>query len=132
MKTLKKRITVGDYSFEIGTNRDIAVRAMEEYPDFALYVFSQQGAELVFEDALKNKQLSKYFEILKQEKDIILYAFPLMYEEANGKKLDFEKEFYAFLEDNNAMDVFVSKVFEFLMLGFTQKENKPKVKLELK
>jgi len=132
MKTLKKRITVGDYSFEIGTNRDIAVKAMEEYPDFAVYVFSQQGAEVSFEDALKNKQLSKYLDILKQEKDIILYAFPLMYEEANGKKLDFKKEFYAFLEDNNAMDVFVSKVFEFLMLGFTQKENKPKVKLELK
>jgi len=136
MKIITKRITVGDYDFDISTDRDIAVKAFEQFPDFAKYVFSNANlSEKQFlESAIDNKELSKVFDLQDQEKDLVLYAFPYMYAKANPASQDgFIGEFLTFIEENGVMDVFVEKVFEFLMLGFSQKEKAtPKVKFSLK
>lgn len=136
MKILTKRITVGDYSFDISTDRDIAVKAFQEFPDFAKYVFTKANLteKQLLESAIDNKELDKLLNIQEQEKDLVLYAFPYMYAKANSVSQDgFIEEFLTFIEGNGVMDVFVEKVFEFLMLGFSQKEKAtPKVKFELK
>ena len=133
MKILTKRITVGDYSFDISADRDIAVKAFQEFPDFAKYVFTKANLteKQLLESAIDNKELDKLLNIQEQERSLVFYAFPFMVAKANGS-IDID-EFYKFLEDNSVTDVFVEKVFEFLMLGFFQKEKAtPKVKFELK
>ena len=142
MKILTKRLVVGDYSFDIATDKDIVVKAFEEYPEVAEYVFDnkkqiEDSSESSIIKAIKEKNLKNMLDdvdkINTQLNEMVLFVFPDMYKKANGEELDKNlfDEFLKFVEDNDAMDSFTSIVGEFLMQGFSQKE-KSKVKIVLK
>ena len=136
MKLLEKQVTLGEMEFKVATNREIAIKTFEQFPDLMEYLISQKGnsnanEEEFFIEALKKKQLSKLFDMDNKLAELISYALPLMLETANDKSCAVEIIDYA--KENGADGVFNSAMLEFLMQGFTQRElSKPKIKFSMK
>ena len=136
MKVLEKQVTLGEMEFKVATNRDIAIKTFEQFPDLMEYLISQKGQENsneeeFFIEALKKKELSKLFDMNNKLGELIAYALPLMLKSANDNSNAVEIIDYA--KENGADRVFNSAILEFLMQGFTQRElAKPKIKFSMK
>lgn len=136
MKLLEKQVTLGEMEFKVATNRDIAIKTFEQFPDLMEYLISQKGQsnaseEEFFIETLKKKELSKLFDMDNKLADLIAYALPLMLKTANDNSSAVEIIDYA--KENGADGVFNSAILEFLMQGFTQRElAKPKIKFSMK
>ena len=136
MKLLEKQVTLGEMEFKVATNRDIAIKTFEQFPDLMEYLISQKGQsnaseEEFFIEALKKKELSKLFDMDNKLADLIAYALPLMLKTADDNSSAVEIIDYA--KENGADGVFNSAILEFLMQGFTQRElAKPKIKFSMK
>lgn len=136
MKVLEKQVTLGEMEFRVATNRDIAIRTFEQFPDLMEYLISQKGnsnanEEEFFIEALKKKELSKLFDMDNKLGELIAYALPLMLKSANDNANAVEIIDYA--KENGADGVFNSAILEFLMQGFTQRELvEPKIKFSMK
>lgn len=136
MKLLEKQVTLGEMNFKVATNREIAIKTFEQFPDLMEYLISQKGQSNAnekefFIEALKKKELSKLFDMDNKLADLIAYALPLMLKTANDNSPAVEIIEYA--KENGADGVFNSAILEFLMQGFTQRElAKPKIKFSMK
>ena len=136
MKLLEKQVTLGEMEFRVATNRDIAIKAFEQFPDLMEYIIKQQGEGVVneeefFIDTLKKKELSKLFDMENKLGELIAFALPLMLMRANDDSNSSDIINYAI--ENGADGVFNSALLEFLMEGFTQRELvKPKIKFSMK
>lgn len=136
MKLLEKQVTLGEMEFRVASNREIAIKTFEQFPDLMEYLISQKGQsnaneEEFFIEALKKKELSKLFDMDNKLADLIAYALPLMLKTANDNSSAVEIIDYA--KENGADGVFNSAILEFLMQGFTQRElAKPKIKFSMK
>ena len=136
MKLLEKQVTLGEMEFKVATNRDIAIKTFEQFPDLMEYLISQKGQsnaneEEFFIEALRKKELSKLFDMDNKLADLIAYVLPLMLKTADDNSSAVEIIEYA--KENGADGVFNSAILEFLMQGFTQRElAKPKIKFSMK
>lgn len=136
MKVLEKQVTLGEMEFRVATNRDIAIKTFEQFPDLMEYLISQKGNSNANEDeffinALKNKELSKLFDMDNKLGELVAYALPLMLKSANDNSNAVDIIDYA--KENGADGVFNSAILEFLMQGFTQRGLvEPKIKFSMK
>ena len=136
MKLLEKQVTLGEMEFKVATNRDIAIKTFEQFPDLMEYLISQKvqensNEEEFFIEALRKKELSKLFDMDNKLADLIAYALPFMLKTANDNSSAVEIIDYA--KENGADGVFNSAILEFLMQGFTQRElAEPKIKFSMK
>ena len=136
MKLLEKQVTLGEMEFKVATNRDIAIKTFEQFPDLMEYLISQKGQENsneeeFFIEALKKKELSKLFDMDNKLGELVAYALPLMLKTADDSSSAVEIIDYA--KENGADGVFNSAILEFLMQGFTQRELvEPKIKFSMK
>ena len=136
MKVLEKQVTLGEMEFKVVTNREIAIKTFEQFPDLMEYLISQKGnsnanEEEFFINALKKKELSKLFDMDNKLGELIAYALPLMLKSANDNSNAVDIIDYA--KENGADGVFNSAILEFLMQGFTQRELvEPKIKFSMK
>lgn len=139
MKTLRKTITVGEYSFDVAVDRHIVAESFEKFPKLFEFLFKYStnvnDADF-FINAVKNKQLDVALNIESEIADFVAYAFPLMLKKAdtesvpqtnNAKKCD---EILKYIVDNEVDEQFNSAIFEMINSVFTQgiTEKKPKVK----
>lgn len=135
MKFLEKQVTLGDMEFKVRTNRDIAVKAFEEYPELIEYVLNKQGTDLdddkFFINALKNKELGILLDMNGRIANLIEFALPLMLKEA-GDETD-AQSIVNYAKDNEADEFFNAKMLEFLVEGFTLRgQDKPKILFSMK
>lgn len=136
MKVLEKKVTLGEMNFKVQTNRDIAVKSFEEFPDLIEYMLNKQGNKKqnetqYFIEAIKNKELGTLFSMNDRIAELIKFALPLMLESA-GDDTDPDK-IITYAKDNNADELLNSGLLEFLILGFTQREQaKPKIQFSMK
>ena len=146
MKTLTKHIECGKYSFDVAIDREIAIKAMEEYPDLAEFVFNQAKKELKTPKSstkqkdeidllIDNIRSKKTQELLNREemlKECAKFAFPLMLKKA-GSELNAE-EIIDYIYENNVESEFSSGIYEMILKGFTQSEvlGKPKTNFAMK
>lgn len=136
MKLLEKQVTLGEMEFRVASNREIAIKTFEQFPDLMEYLISQKGQsnaneEEFFIEALKKKELSKLFDMDNKLADLIAYALPLMLKTANDNSSAVAIIEYA--KENGADGVFNSAILEFLMQGFTQRGlAEPKIKFSMK
>jgi len=136
MKILEKTVTLGEMTFKVGTDREIAVKTFDKYPDLLEYMFDRQemvesGGKSFIRETLKNGELGQLLDMENKFADLIGFALPLMLKKANDdtdaqKIIDYAKE-------NGADTVMNSALLEFLCEGFTQSEPvKPKIKFAMK
>lgn len=134
MKFLQKEVTLGEMEFKVRTNRDIAVRAFEEYPELIEYVLNKQGTDLdddkFFINALKNKELGILLDMNGRIEKLIEFALPLMLKEA-GDETD-AKTIIDYARENNADEIFNAKMLEFLIKAFTLRGQEPKILFSMK
>lgn len=145
MRNYRKHISCGIYEFDIAIDRDIAVRALEEYPTLSEYVFTQakqsvnnpnrnKGVDEV-DILIENIKSKKTSELYKQEellKECVKFAFPLMLEKAGNDGLD-AQAIINYIYENGVADDFNTGVYEMILLGFTQREvTKKKVNFSMK
>lgn len=132
MKTLKKHIEVGKYSFDIVVNRDIATSAMDSVPELSAYIFEQ--AKLAVNN--KTNKVPDEFDILyaaaqkgeinqmsKREEQVaecVRLAFPKMLKAA-GENLN-ANEIIDYIYENGVDEEFNAGVYEMILLGFFQRE----------
>lgn len=136
MRVLEKTVTLGEMKFKVATDRDIAVKAFEEYPDLIEYLVNKENEignddKSLFLKAIKNKELSTLFEMEEKFAKLIEFALPLMLKKANDESDAMEIIKYA--NENNVSTEFNSGMLEFLMEGFTLRElaKKPKIKFSM-
>lgn len=135
MRFLEKTVTLGEMTFKVATDRDIAVKAFEAYPQLIEYMFKKQDSitndKDFFMEAIKNKELSKVFEMEKMFADLIEFALPLMLRKAGDKTS--AKKIIDYATENGADTEMNSALMEFLCEGFTQRElAEPKIKFSMK
>lgn len=136
MKVLEKTAELGALKFKVQTNRDIAVKSFEEFPDVIKYLVDRQGKvstdnKQFFLDAIKNKELGVLFDINDKIAQLIEFALPLML--ASAKETITAREILDYAKENGALEIFNSKMLEFLAQGFTQREQeKPKIQFSMK
>lgn len=135
MIELKRTCTLGEKEFKIVVNRDIAVKSFEEFPDTIIYLKQKaknnMNEDTFFENALKNKELSKLFETNDSLSDLVKFALPLMLAKANDNSN--ADEIIAYAEENGVIDDFNAQMFELISSAFTPREQgKPKVKFSMK
>lgn len=140
MRTFRKHIDCGIYSFDVVVDRDIAVKVMEEFPNLCDYVFTtardsankyakarSQGKQIKAPDELdvmlenvRNKKMGEMLERDKELQESVKFAFPLMLERA-GSDLD-ANEIINYIYENGVDGEFNSGIYELVLLGFTQRE----------
>lgn len=136
MKFLEKQVTLGDMEFKVRTNRDIAVKAFEEYPELIEYILNKQGDESkseqqYFIEALRNKELGTLINMNDKISDLIMFVLPLMLNEANDKTD--ANSIIEYAKENDADEIFNAKMLEFLVEGFTLRgQDKPKILFSMK
>lgn len=147
MKVLEKTVTLGEKQFKIRTNRDIAVKSFEEFPEILEYIIKNQSrmdnlvskgqkldnSDLQFVvDTIKNKELSEILSIYDKFAELVKVSLPLMLKEA-GDNSD-ANDIIQYSIDNYASKVFNNGIVEFLVQGFTQREleQKPKIQFSMK
>lgn len=124
MKILEKTVTLGEKTFNVATDRDIAVKAFEKHSDLIEYLFKKQDSfendKNFFLNAIKNKELNKVFEMEKKIGELVSFALPLMLKKAGDKSS--AKEIIEYAEENGADALLNNALLEFLCEGFTQRE----------
>lgn len=136
MKIFKKHIKCGVYEFDVGIDRNIAIEAMEEYPELSEYVFkearrglqekrSKDFDELDFMiESIKSKKMSQFFRQEELLESCVKFAFPKMLKKA-GSDLDADK-IIEYIYENGVDAEFNSGIFELILMGFIQREAKEK------
>jgi predicted nucleotidyltransferase len=123
-------------TFRVQTNRDIAVKSFEMFPDLIEYLFKKQNQKIesdndFFINAIKDKELSKLFNMNDKISELIEFALPLMLESA--KDTTNPKDIISYAIENNAQEIFNSTMLDFLVQGFTPREQeKPKIQFSMK
>lgn len=133
MKVLEKTVELGEKSFKVRANRDIAVKSFEEYPEVLEYIVKQQNkGEQDIVALVKGKGLSELFRVNEQIAKLVEFALPLMLREA--KDTANAKTIIKYAKDNGVLEQFNAGILEFIAEGFTQGElaNKPKIKFSMK
>lgn len=142
MKELRKHISCGIYDFDVAIDRDIAVRALEEYPTLSEYVFTQAKKSInhnqknvdevdILINSIKNKETSALYKQEEVLKECVKFAFPLMLKKT-GSDLN-AKEIIEYIYENGVEDDFNAGIYEMILLGFTQREvTKKKVNFSMK
>jgi len=144
IRQLRKHVECGIYNFDVVVNRDIAIRALEEYPKLSEYVFTKakenakkntnkpvDEVDILIEN-IKSKSTSQLYEQDKELEECIKFAFPLMLKAAGNDDLD-ANEIIEYIYDNGVADDFNAGMYEFILLGFTQREvTKKKVNFSMK
>lgn len=136
MKLLEKNVTLGEMKFKVAVNRDIAIKAFEEYPELIEYIISQENSEAsdeqsIFINALKKKELSVLYDMEENLAKLIGFALPLMLQSA-GDTSD-AVAIIEYAKENDADSILNSAMLEFLMQGFSQRGlAKPKIKFSMK
>lgn len=133
MKVLEKTVELGEKSFKVRTNKDIAVASFEKFPEVLEYMMKQQkpGSQ-DFITMIKNKELSKLFRFNDDVGKLVEFALPLMLE-ASGDTSD-AKEIIKYAKNNGVIEQFNTAMLEFIGQGFTLGElaQKPKIKFSMK
>lgn len=136
MKVLEKTATLGEMTFKVQTNRDIAVKTFEEFPDLMEYLINQQARgkqdeTQFFLNAIKNKELSLLFNMDEKLCELIKFALPLMLESA--KDTTNANDIIEYAKENDVLETFNSAMLEFLVQGFTPREQgKAKIQFSMK
>lgn len=137
MRILTKTVECGEYKFAVSTDRDIAVRTFEAFPDFIEKtlrggVYSADEKEF-FVKAVREKKLGELLAVKEEMTEIAAYALPLMIEKAGGNAAAAE-EITAYARANDADLLLAGGILEFLMQGFMQgeRERAPKVRFAMK
>lgn len=143
LKDYRKHISCGIYDFDIVIDRDIAVRALEEYPKLSEYVFTHAKQSInkpenkkvdeidILIENIKSKKTSELYEQEEQLKECVKFAFPLMLARA-GSDLN-AQEIINYIYKNGVADDFNTGVYEMILLGFTQREvTKKKVNFSMR
>lgn len=133
MKVLEKTVELGEMSFKVRTNRDIAVKSFEEYPSVLEYIVKQQNkGEQDIVSLVKGKGLSELYRINDEIAKMVKFALPLMLEEAKDKSN--ANTIIKYATDNGVIEQFNAGILEFVAQGFTQGElvKKPKIKFSMK
>lgn len=136
MKVLEKTATLGEMTFKVQTNRDIAVKTFEEFPDLMEYLINQeargkQNDTQFFINAIKNKELGMLFNMDEKLCELIKFALPMMLESA--KDTTSANEIIEYAKENGVQETFNAAMLEFLVQGFTQREQaKPKIQFSMK
>lgn len=134
MKILEKRVELGEMTFRIATDRNIAIKSFEAFPDVIEYIIQSQYQgkpdQDVFLNAIKNKELSKLFEMNDKLSELVKYVLPLMLEKA--KDNTDAQLIINYANENEVLEEFNSAIVEFLFMGFMQGElGKPKIKFSM-
>lgn len=139
MQILIKEVTLGEKKFKVATDRDIAVKSFEAFPDLIEYLIKKEkdiNNEKVddkefFLNAIKNKELGNLFDMENKLGELIAYALPLMLVKANDNSS--ANEIIDYAKENDVSNIFNNGMLEFLMQGFTQRGlAKPKIKFSMK
>lgn len=133
MKVLEKTVELGEMSFKVRTNRDIAVKSFEEYPQVLEYVVKQQKkGEQDIVSLVKTKGLSELYRVNDNIAKMIEFALPMMLKAAGDKSN--AKKIITYASDNGVIEQFNAGILEFLAQGFTLGElaDKPKIKFSMK
>lgn len=140
MRTFRKHIDCGIYSFDVVINRDIAVAVLEEFPNLSEYVFTtmrdkaneyakqiNEGKKIkepdeidILVDNIKKKKLRDSAERNVDLQASVKFAFPMMLKAA-GSNLDAET-LINYIYDNGVDSEFNVGIYEMILLGFTQRE----------
>lgn len=139
MKVLEKTVELGEMSFKVRANRDIAVDTFQKYPDVLKYAIKHKGIASeedidvdMFLQLLTNNGLDELTNIRQQLSEMVAYALPIMLKSAHDTTN--ADDIIKYATENNALDVMNSGLLEFIAQGFTQGElaNKPKIKFSMK
>lgn len=139
MKNLIKKVECGKYTFNVGTDRSIVLKSLQEFPDFAEFIFDKnnlvskekdEGKFLL--DLIKKGEAEKLFSFEDNLPKIIKFALPLMLKKAE-EEIN-ANEIIDYVVENEAEEIVYPGLFEFLMQGFTQRgrEKKPKITFSMK
>lgn len=132
MKTLKKRIEVGKYSFDIVVNRDIATSAMDSVPELSAYIFEQAKLAVnnktnkvpdefdILYAAAKKGEINQMSKREEQVAECVRLAFPKMLKAA-GENLN-ANEIIDYIYENGVDEEFNAGVYEMILLVFFQRE----------
>lgn len=132
MKTLKKHIEVGKYSFDIVVNRDIATSAMDFVPELSAYIFEQAKLAVnnktnkvpdefdILYAAAKKGEINQMSKREEQVAECVRLAFPKMLKAA-GENLN-ANEIIDYIYENGVDEEFNAGVYEMILLGFFQRE----------
>lgn len=136
MNKLIKEVEFGKYNFKIAINREIALKVSDEFPEFIVYILDKDDEVTDMKTAVMNGKLKELLEktdyITSQCGKIVEFALPFMLKEADSKENADEIINYAI--ENDAYELFSQKIWEFILLGFTNngEVKTPKVSLQMK
>ena len=134
MKLLEKQVTLGKYQFKVATDRDLAIKSFEAYPDVIEYILKNESnatddVELIV-SAIKKKELALLFEYEEKLAQLVRFVLPLMLEKA-GEEVN-AQEIIEYATKNDVVDDFNAGIIELLMLGFMQRGlGQPKIKFSM-
>lgn len=134
MKLLEKRVTLGEYEFKVVTDRELAIKSFEAYPETIEYILKNEASSgndvEIMINAIKNKELKELLEMEDKLRDLVKYVLPIMLKKA-GESLD-AQEIIDYATENDVIDDFNIGIIDFLFLGFSQRElGKPKIKFSM-
>lgn len=134
MKILKKHISVGEYEFDVGINRELVADAFEAFPDLIEILLTNSGGnetDMILK-AVKEKKLHQMLDANAQIEEFVKFCFPKMLEMVGDDSSP--DEIIAYIYENEADEIFNSEMFKFICSGFTPDtaERKPKVKFKMK
>lgn len=134
MKILKKQVTCGEKKFAVSVDRNIAVAALEQFPELLdlIQVMSESGekGKISLAEAAKKKQLGALFGLQEQTMKVVEFAFPLMLEKAGEESPEEKaKEIFSYAEENEVDDLLRDGMFGFLMEAFSLGERARKHKV---
>ena len=133
MNKLIKEVEFGELKFKISINRDIALKVSEKFPEFISRAIDASDRPSV-KDAIKNGELRQLLNendyINEMLPKIVEYVFPLILSEAGDKTK--AEDIIKYAIENDADEILYSKIWEFILLGFTQREVKiPKISINI-
>lgn len=136
-RELVRRFTVGEYSFDMKINRQLALDAFKVNKKFWHLITSNADKGLDVEKSMAD--IDTFAKLLEQNDEMdelrpafCEYILPRMTELA-GETVD-TNAFFEYCEENGVLDEVYSKILEFAMLGFSvgrSEQKKPKVKVTL-
>lgn len=135
-RQLIKKCTVGEYTFDVVTNRQIVLDGFKEFPKLWETVIKSKdvskNGDFASDIYAFEETLNKNDYLVNSIADYVAFVLPKMVEEA-GSTLDCAK-FLEYCRENDVDEEFNNAIFEFAMMGFTdgRGEKKPKVKVVLK
>lgn len=135
MRILTRSVECGEYVFSLATDRDIAVKTFEAFPEFVEAAIStpSDSEKSAFLNAVREKKLASLLNMTDKIGEVAAFVLPLMLKKAGGdERLAPEIIEYARVNDVDLM--LNSAILEFLMQGFTlsERERAPKVRFAMK